>query len=116
MPSGEYRKFMPGEDLFKVYYGMGDAHSTIRLQKYALSKGVVNPKTLTVPNRMSLWKAMWRWAYQNPAKAKEIYTQTNDITDTQWKLTLAKNAKSAYQNKKCTLEYHKLMRELRDAH
>ena len=99
------KKYLDGEQLFAVYWQeMGDGRSTIRLQRWCLAHSIVNPKTLNVPTRMGLWKAMWRWATENQNKAYEIWkSQFNNSVPEEahqlrWKREILKNAKTSFQN------------------
>ena len=101
------KKYLPGKELFRVYYlEMGNGRSFGRLQKWCLSHQIVNPKTLNVPTRMGLWKAMWRWAAKNREEAWEILSEsTIDIPPEEWDELIKKHSMTSFQNVTFRREY-----------
>jgi hypothetical protein len=101
------KKYLDGEQLYKVYWKeMGNARSFNKLQKWCLSHQIVNPKTLTVPTRMGLWKAMWRWAAKNREKAFAIYSKAETaVTPEEWDEMIVKYSRTSFQNATFKKEY-----------
>lgn len=66
--------YLDGEKLFRQYFAMGNGTSASRLQKFAVTSGMVSSDG-TEPTRMGVWKAMWRWASlkENKDVAFEIF-------------------------------------------
>lgn len=57
------KKYLDGEMLFKKYWTeMGTARTYDALIRFCIANDIVNPFTGKPPNRMSVSKAMWRWA------------------------------------------------------
>lgn len=59
--------YLDGEKLFRKYYEMGEAKSTQKLARWAISVGMASHTTPSKHNKeglptMGVWKAMWRWA------------------------------------------------------
>lgn len=75
--------YLDGEKLFRKYFEMGEARSTVRLATWAVSIGMARPVKKGSKNNkhglpvMGVWKAMWRWATvkENFQAAWEIYRQ-----------------------------------------
>ena len=66
-------KYLDGEQLYRVYWvEMGEARSIKRLASWCAANGLKNKRTGKPPTRMGAWKAMWRWAANNPEQAFEI--------------------------------------------
>lgn len=68
-------KYLDGEKLYKAYWvEMGNARSYDRLVNWAAANKMVNPKTGKT-TRMGVWKAMYRWAVNNPEKAYDYMNE-----------------------------------------
>jgi hypothetical protein len=101
--------YLDGELLFKAYHAMGQQHSFERLQRWCLEQKppIVNPATQTVPNRMGLWKSIWRWAGRNPDKAFEYYQVAYpDKSRLDFDTVLFSNRVSAYQTSTKLREFY----------
>lgn len=94
------RRFLDGEKLFhRFYVEMGNAGSMEKLAQWCRTEGYTNPKTGKAPTAMGVWLSMWRWAIQNPNKARPMFEKYfmglgEHLTDELWKDTLDKRAKS----------------------
>jgi len=107
------QSFLDGEKLFRQYFLMGDGASAKRLQRFAVSSGMLSPEGRE-PTVMGCWKAMWRWASlkENKDTAFSIFLEhykkrgwknfDPDLTwdgDPQelWKQFMLQKIQSAYQ-------------------
>ncbi len=101
-------KYLDGEKLFTVYWAeMGTARSYIKMVNWCISNKVINPKTQKPPTRMGIWKAMYRWAVNNPDKAFEIaqrgFRDAADIlTRERWDQEMAEKVNISYQSESFT--------------
>lgn len=99
------RKYLNGEVLFRYYWGeMGSARTLSKLVMYCVSQGWVNPWTGQPPRKMTLHKAMYRWATQKDnfeASYQVVQNEQRDegnfMTREEWKEFLRKQVKSAWQ-------------------
>lgn len=97
-------KYLDGEELFRTYWGMGEAKSITRLKKwYESNDKPRNPRTGKYPDRMGLWKSMWRWAVDNMDDAYEIVNKAfmangETMTRERWQKEMLSKATSSYQN------------------
>lgn len=106
-------KFLDGEKLFTVYWAeMGSARSYSKLVRWCESNKVINPKTQRPPNRMGIWKSMYRWAVNNPDKAYEIAQKgfLDDgkfLTRERWDAEMKEKVSTSYQSKNFTNRWNK---------
>lgn len=99
------KKYLDGEVLFEYYWGkMGQARNFAALQRYCVAQGWVNPVLGTAPGRMTLFKAVYRWATkkENFEKGYEIVQAGqrdvgNFMSRDEWKQHLRDRVKSAWQ-------------------
>jgi hypothetical protein len=99
------KNYLNGEALFKAYWEMNTAKSFKRLAVWAAEHGMTSPVTGKVPNKMSMYKSMYRWATrkENFDKSFEIVApifrdNAQFITKSEWKEFLKERAKSAWQH------------------
>jgi len=93
------------EFLFDYYWRvMGAARSYYRLVPLCAEMGILNFKTGFPPTRMSIFKAIWRWAIrkENFDKAYEIankalFNEGKFMTREEWKEFLKEKIRPAYQ-------------------
>lgn len=90
-------KFLNGEVLFNKYVDMGRGGSIAKLANFAFEQGG-NPRTGRIPTRVGVWSSMWRWALDNPDKARKIYDRYvlefgENLTDEYWYSLLEARAK-----------------------
>lgn len=104
--------YLNGEKLFFVYWvemggpqEYGGAGSQGKLQSWCRANKIFHPLTGRVPNRMGVWKSMWRWAVMNFDESYEIaqrgvsqYGQF--ITRERWVEEINQHVKTAFQNTK----------------
>lgn len=98
-------KYLDGKFLFEYYWKtMGPARSYDGLRRYCISQGIVNTQRGTNPNRMSIMKAMWRWATRKE-NFEEGYEIVNNamrdegrfMSKDEWKEFLRDKVHVAYQ-------------------
>lgn len=111
------KKYLDGEQLFRRYWSMGVNRSINKLQKELAQEGVTSSQNGKTPIKMTIWKAMWRWAVDNPDEAYQIVLaglrDSGDyVTPEQWEREVLEKRATAYQSKK---SYRKL-KEYYDAH
>lgn len=103
------KKYLPGEVLYRRLMEMGEAGSIGRLQKFCLSEQIINPKTQKIPTRMGIWKAIYRWAYQNEESAYRIYAETfeqNALPFDEWKKGMREKYMTAFQNLRTAKDFY----------
>ena len=97
-------KFLDGEKLFTVYWAeMGTARSYGKMVNWCKSNNIINPKTQKPPNRMGIWKAVWRWAVNHQEKAFEIAQKGfmdggEFLTRERWEKELNEKVNTSYQS------------------
>lgn len=79
------QSYLDGEKLYRRWFEMGAGASAIRLQRWAVTEGMLSPEG-NVPSVMGVWKAMWRWASlkENKDVAKELFLDF--VRNREWRL------------------------------
>jgi hypothetical protein len=103
------KRYLPGELLYRTLLEMGESGSILKLQRFCLSENIVNPKTQSAPTRMGLWKAVYRWAYQNEQKAYEYHRdilKDKALPFDEWKAGMRQKYMTAFQNIRTAKDYY----------
>ena len=93
------KHILEGEQFYRKYWEMGNARSWTKIQKWAKANGILTSRG-QYPNRMSCFKAAWRWAFYHQDVAKQIAQPFVEFDDEQWQKEFLQKGVSAYQNKK----------------
>jgi hypothetical protein len=101
------KKYLPGDRLYKAYMAMGDARTIGKMMRWCITNQIVNPATLSLPTRMGIWKAIWRWAAENYQEAYDIAREVYPTMDKQeWDVFLYSKSKTAFQNRREAKNHH----------
>ena len=77
--------YLDGERLYRQYFLMGAAASSSRIQKFAVSCGMLSPEG-NEPTTMGVWKAMWRWASLKENKDLAFSIFSDYVDNYNWRL------------------------------
>lgn len=76
--------YLNGEKLFRQYFSMGAGASASRLQKFAITSGMLSPDG-NEPTTMGVWKAMWRWASLKENKNTAFSIFCDHVNNYNWR-------------------------------
>lgn len=102
---------LDGREFYKRYWEMGNARSWLKISKWAKMNGVLTSRG-QYPNKMSCFKAAWRWAFYHQDDAKQIAQPFAKLDEQQWEKEFLEKGWVAYQNKK----YKKMLEEYNKNH